>query len=218
MDGFLIKGDLVQRGNLFATTADLKTVIDGNAQKKVTEVEIVPKKWKPSGKGVIYSNPASTRFVFSIANQENFQSTYNVSWHVSRMEVLDEQKTKSLLLLNPGKLCVINENRAVFYFPKNESKSGELLLSQLFLLGSQLRKLGTSAWNIATVKVVPGKTNKATAFAFGAIGAAVASVKDEKRKKKFKDDLAAGTLSIINADADRSLLNWIEELNWDLTV
>lgn len=220
LDGFNFSGSLAQFGNLFATTQDLKGLIKKKTKDKLTDTAIIPQAWKKKGEPAQFSGHQEPRFLFTIANQEHYQSTLMVPWHVSKIELLkkDKKTAEVIMMFKLKDLCVVDNNRAVFHFSFQEAKEGEKLLKQLSMLGETLKGCGISGPGVAAVKVIPSKTNKAFAAAFGAIGMGIASIMDEKKRKKFREDLHAGKISIINAAADRELLDLLKQLDWELTV
>ncbi|MGH7342200.1 MAG: hypothetical protein ACREKH_17045 [Candidatus Rokuibacteriota bacterium] len=112
------------------------------------------------------------------------------------------------------KSCVVSGNRASFFeFPGSSSA----LVRQLDRVGEWLKGRGYERSGAACVKVVPSKTNKVLASAFGAFGVGVAVIMDDIRKSKFRD-LEAGKFSLIDKESDKELLDLIARREWAITT
>jgi hypothetical protein len=95
---------------------------------------------------------------------------------------------------------------------------GQRLIKQITVVGDKLIDMGVVGDDKVILKIIPTKSSFVKAAAFGAIGVAIASFRDEAKKKKMKKDLEEGKLIIINQEVDKQLFELTDKYHWDITI
>jgi hypothetical protein len=214
--GIASQGTRLVNGIVFAQSKDLKMISKNRNANESFSAEMKPVRWTSVCKEVSTPDAQATAFRLTIADKEHFQPMNNTVWHLSMLELIDRQNGKTLMnqLLYPRKFCALSGHRAHL----NPRLKSEALMDQLDRAGEWLEQIGYSGHGAGVVKIIPSKVDKTLALAFGAIGGGIAAIMDEKKKRKFREDLESGKFALINPELDRKLLALIDRFQWDLTV